>query len=291
MGVSWHECYAPFDCSIKGRIDMQSSIAATAPGGKLDDEFRLRLQRSSHETVPVVEAGTSYEHEDGRIADAIRSMRRADGPVRILEAGCGNRWPIDLGNLDYHLVGVDLDAEALKIRTTVRKDLHEAIVGDLCTTPLPAASFDVVYNAFVLEHIERADLALENMIQALRPGGLLVIRLPDPQSARGFVTRRTPFWFHVFFAKYVEKRPNAGKPGYAPYPTHYHRAVWKDSLLAMSASHGLRCFWMVSDDHAREEKGFLGSMARGAAHVIGALSFGTLSSSHTNLIYFLRKAG
>jgi SAM-dependent methyltransferase len=270
---------------------MQRSLAATSADAGLDHEFRRRLERSSTDTVPVLEAGTSYAHEDGRIADAIRSMRKPDGPVRILEAGCGNRWPIDLGNLDYHLVGVDFDAEALRIRTTVRKDLHEAIVGDLCTTPLPAASFDVVYSAFVLEHIERADLALENMIQALKPGGLLVIRLPDPQSARGFVTRRTPFWFHVFFAKYVEKRPNAGQPGYAPYPTHYHRAVWKDSLLAMSASHGLRCFWMVADNHAREEKGALGSLARGAAHGIGLMSFGNLSSSHTNLIYFLRKSG
>ncbi len=270
---------------------MQSSLEATGADTALEHEFRRRLQMSSVDSKPVLEAGTSYQHEDGRIADAIRSLKKPDGPVRILEAGCGNRWPIDLGNLDYNLVGVDLDAEALNIRTTVRKDLHESVLGDLCTTPLPPASFDVVYSAFVLEHIERADLALENIIQALKPGGLLVIRLPDPQSARGFVTRRTPFWFHVFFAKYVEKRPNAGKPGYAPYPTHYHRSVWKDSLLAMSASHGLHCFWMLSDNHAREEKGALGSLARAAAHGISLMSFGQLSSSHTSLIYFLRKAG
>lgn len=63
------------------------------------------------------------------------------------------------------------------------QDMDVPIVGDLCTVQLPEGSFDVVYSAFVLEHVQQADTALENFVRWLRPGGLLILRLPERNSA------------------------------------------------------------------------------------------------------------
>jgi 2-polyprenyl-3-methyl-5-hydroxy-6-metoxy-1,4-benzoquinol methylase len=95
--------------------------------------------------------------------DAIRGQaQRLGRPLSILEAGCGTRWPLNLAGVDFKLTGVDLDPVAMELRRTIERDLDVTICGDLCTIELPPASYDVVYSAFVLEHVPRADLALEN---------------------------------------------------------------------------------------------------------------------------------
>jgi SAM-dependent methyltransferase len=209
-------------------------------------------------------------------------------PVQILEAGCGQKWELDLDNVV--LTGVDLDATALDIRKNVQKDLHEAIQGDLCSIELPAERFDVIYNSFVLEHVEDAARVLQNFARWLKPGGVVVLRIPDPDSVRGFITRITPHWFHVFYYRYLLGSRDAGKPGHAPYTTYYHPVV---------SRRGIREFCEKHSFLVREECGDGGyhSFGRGAvafittvfARVLAILSFGKLTSRHTNLLFILEK--
>ena len=164
-----------------------------------------------------------------------------------------------MGGIDYHLTGADLDEAALKLRMDIQKDLHEILHGDLCSMAFPAESFDVVYSAYVLEHIRDADVALNNMLSSLQSGGLLVVRVPDPDTARGLVTRNTPFWFHVLYHRWVMKRPKAGTPGYAPYPTYYHPVISKRGMQAYASSRGLEwvaIFPTTSCATARDWRGF-----------------------------------
>ncbi|MGH9955766.1 MAG: methyltransferase domain-containing protein, partial [Pyrinomonadaceae bacterium] len=79
----------------------------------------------------------------------------------------------------------------------------------------------VIYNSFVLEHIEDASQVLQNSTRWLKPGGIVVLKIPDPDSVCGFITRVTPHWFHVFYYRYLLGARNAGKPGYAPYTIDY----------------------------------------------------------------------
>lgn len=237
-----------------------------------------------------VQSTSSFADADQRIADSIREVsQRAQRPIRILEAGCGNRWPIALRDVKYHLTGVDLDAAALDIRCRIHKDLHEAIHGDLCSVPLLKESFDVVYSAYVLEHIPRADQALTNMTGALRPGGLLVLSIPDPQTARGLATRVTPFWFHVFYHRWVLKRKLAGTPGHAPYPTYYHRVIWRKGLAAFARERKLVCLAVYADTFARYGSGIGGLLFRTAARLLDGLSAGHFTSRYNNLTYVFQK--
>ena len=124
------------------------------------------------------------------------------GELQILEAGCGRKWPIRPLRRSLSVTGVDLDAKALEARKSDVKDLHEAIAGDLRSIDFRRAQFDVVYSAFVLEHVKGAEELLEKFVLWLKPGGLLILQVPDRDSVYGFFARKTPFWFHVFYMKH-----------------------------------------------------------------------------------------
>lgn len=170
----------------------------------------LSLFRSCHE-----------EHqwaEDAMRAEAKRAGQRS---LEILEAGCGQRWFADLSDIDYRLTGIDLDRKALSIRMETLKDLDEAICDDLFTVDIAPKSFDIVYNAFVLEHVEKPLELLARFHSWLRRDGLLILKIPDRCSAKGFVTAHSPYWIHVAYYQYYKGNPNADKPGHMPYPTPF----------------------------------------------------------------------
>ncbi len=102
--------------------------------------------------------------------------------LSILEAGCGRQWPLHIIS-KYKLTGIDLDPDALKTRVTTIGDLDEAIVGDLLIHDFPSESFDLIYNAYVLEHINGAEKVLANFTRWLKPGGLLLLQIPPRQNS------------------------------------------------------------------------------------------------------------
>jgi 2-polyprenyl-3-methyl-5-hydroxy-6-metoxy-1,4-benzoquinol methylase len=230
-----------------------------------------------------------YKEEDDLLARYVTELFDGRSELNILEAGCGQHWPMQLDSVKYRLTGVDLDAEALRYRVDVSKDLNEAIVADLRSVDLGSRKFDVIYNAFVLEHVENAALVLQNFSRWLRPRGLLILKLPDRNSVFGFLTNVTPFWFHVFYHKYVLGHANAGKPGYGPYPTHYDHVVSRDGIrdfckqegFTIKEERGLGAYVIETNARAR--------VIRMLAIVVSALSIGRLPWKHNNLTYVLQK--
>jgi SAM-dependent methyltransferase len=202
------------------------------------------------------------------------------GPLRILEAGCGRDWPLKL-SVPYTLTGLDLDADALAART----DLHQAVVGDLRTAEFPTGSFDVIYSAFVLEHVSGAQRVLERFVRWLAPGGMLILQVPDRDSAYGFLTRITPMWAHVLVYRYMFGLDWAGTVGHGPYPTHYDEVVSERGLSEFCRRSGLsspELYRMCSYDHKR--------LIRGAAFLVAMLSAGRLAWRHNNLLLIARTA-
>lgn len=150
------------------------------------------------------------------IESLIRKEDSHNEPVRILEAGCGRRWPFKMEGIQHILTGVDMDKAALEIRKNTLGDLHETVEGDLCSVDLGADRYDVIYCSFVLEHVKRADVVMKNFVKWIKPNGIIIIKIPDPYSVQGYITRITPYWFHVFYYRFILGHKTAGKPGYAP---------------------------------------------------------------------------
>jgi SAM-dependent methyltransferase len=152
--------------------------------------------------------------------------------LQILEAGCGSLSHFNFPGSDHRIVGIDISPEQLD----KNKNINEKILGDIERYPLEQDRFDLIVSWEVFEHLDDPALALENLAQALRPGGLLIIAAPNPVSMKGIVTRITPHIFHIWVYRYIFNKANAGLPGYAPFPTTYRKSMFPDSLQRFARS-------------------------------------------------------
>jgi SAM-dependent methyltransferase len=225
------------------------------------------------------------------IESLIRKQASHNEPIRILEAGCGSHWPFRLEEIQYTLTGVDVDRVALEIRKNTLSDLHEAIEADLCSVDLGADRFDVIYCHFVLEHIKRADVVMKNFVKWIKPDGIIIIKIPDPYSVSGYISRITPYWFHVFYYRFIRGNKNSGKPGYFPYPTYYHSIVSRRGMrdFCNDKSNGVVLVAEYGDDYFRPRRGAMKTLLPVFTRVINIISIGSLSDKHTNLLYIIRK--
>ena len=96
---------------------------------------------------------------------------------------------------------------------------------ELFTADLPTDHFDVVVMGDVLEHLTRANEALDRVAELLRPGGLIALELPDAGSR---VARLLgPRWWSVI-------------------PTHIHYFT-RLSAATMLSRHGFEPLYVATD--------------------------------------------
>ena len=111
--------------------------------------------------------------------------RAMTGPVRVLDAGCGDginlvglrgieevqRLPMQIAGIDYNQV---------RLQRARKADPRAQIeCASLYNLPLRAASFDVVLCNHVIEHVPEWSRALGELFRVLRPGGLLMVGVPN----------------------------------------------------------------------------------------------------------------
>lgn len=164
-----------------------------------------------------------------------------NGLRKVLDAGCGYKLPIDVPR-DVHLSGIDNSPAMLEKNTNA----DELILGDLQTYPLPANEYDAVICWWVLEHVPRPADALINMSSSLAPGGLLVLGIPHLYSLKAFVTKLTPYRFHVWVLRHIYGVADAGKPGVEPMPTYLRRDLAPQRVKEIVGRHQLRPVYTVT---------------------------------------------
>ena len=228
--------------------------------------------------------------EERRLLEKYIKQKATDGPpLHILEAGCGQFWPLDLKDIQFTITGNDIDENVLHLRKAKHNDLNEMVVGDLRFLDIQTNRYDVIYNSYVLEHIDGAERVLENFSNWLKPRGLLILRIPDRNSVKAFVTRVTPFWFHMFYAKYIVRLRGAGTTGFGPFPTFFDPIVSRTGIhqfcrnkrfiIKEEYGHG-------SHVHSQSIAGFLIHLL---VRTVSLLSLGKLAWEHTDLTYILEK--
>jgi SAM-dependent methyltransferase len=178
------------------------------------------------------------ESQEGRAFERLQAIVAAslphEVPIRVLDAGCGRKRRLELPGA-ARVSGIDISPEALDLND----QLDEKIVGDVETYPLERESFDVVYCWDVLEHLSRPDKALRNVVQAMAPGGLLVLGLPNAMSLKGLATKLTPHRFHVWYYRRVLGSKTAGLPGRGPFKTFLRLSLSPSALAKFARTNGL----------------------------------------------------
>ncbi|WP_344483600.1 methyltransferase domain-containing protein [Nonomuraea monospora] len=204
-------------------------------------------------------------------------MRRLD----VLVAGCAHDEPLVLEHVETRAMGADEDHPAIRRVLEERADLATWSLGDLRSVPLPPRGFDIIQLSFLLERVRHAELVFDRLLQSLRPGGLVLLRVRDRRSAYGLLDRLTPGWLRRLLWRGLV-RP--GIPG--PLPAVYEPLASSDGLHAFCLSRGL----MITDDE-RNLSGPARSRRIGAAAValVSKLTSGYFPASHDEITMVIRK--
>jgi SAM-dependent methyltransferase len=208
--------------------------------------------------------------------------------ITILQAGCTTAEDLDADPLRaagarLSVSMIDEDNEVTRVAVAQHRSMSEAILGDLRTVPLPPRAYDIVQCSSLLGRIENAELVLDRLSAAVKPGGLLLLRIRDRDSAAGFLDRVLPGPFR----KAIWRKRQPGEPG--PYVAVYERLASGRGVQAYVLMHGL----------VIAERGALGGLAGGlprgprgyltAQKLVARLSRGRLTSAHEDLLYVIRK--
>jgi SAM-dependent methyltransferase len=210
--------------------------------------------------------------------------------VKVLEAGCGSLSHINI-NAETFIVGMDISDEQLE----KNDDLDVKINADIQTYDFSENEYDVIVCWDVLEHLETPKQAIENFKRSAKNNSLIIIKVPNIQSLKGLVTKFTPHWFHVLFYKRILKKPNAGEPGYAPFPTYLKHEVSPSYLTSYALANNMNIEFMETYDALprvlREEKKYLLHLYRILSSLLKVVTFGKYGGrDNTDFVMVLRKA-
>jgi SAM-dependent methyltransferase len=114
-----------------------------------------------------------------------RAAGPSDGPLDILDAGCGSGGMTRFLARYGRVTGIDLAPEALAFAR--RRQLTRLARASIGVLPFHDGSFDIVTSFDVLYHLNVDDdcAALTELHRVLRPGGIALIRVPAFDRFRG----------------------------------------------------------------------------------------------------------
>lgn len=212
---------------------------------------------------------------------------RPGQPIAVLLAGFATAGDtLDIGELraggcEVIISAIDDDDDVVGAAVSQRADGADCTLGDLRTVPLPPRSFDVVVCAMLLDRIQHAELVLDRFVDALKPGGLLLLRIGDRDSAAGFLDRKLPMALRAA----IWRSSHPGQPG--PYPASYEQLVSGRGIQSYVLRRGL----VIAQRQALNTQG---GQRRPpglvlARKLVTLLSRSRLTCSHDELRYVIRK--
>ena len=103
--------------------------------------------------------------------------KREPGPGSLLDVGCGRGNLLEMfQRRGWRVLGTQVSRTAAG---AARRRGVEVLRGELPEMELPPGTFDVVTFFHVLEHLDRPERYLRKAAELLRPGGLLVVEVPN----------------------------------------------------------------------------------------------------------------
>jgi SAM-dependent methyltransferase len=161
--------------------------------------------------------------------------------------------------------------------------LSQCVLGDLRAAALPPRSFDIVQCVRLLDRINHAELVLDRLVAALKPGGLLLLQISDRDCAAGFLDRVLP----TLSRRLLWSKRHPGEPG--PYPAVYEPLTSVRGIQDYARLRGLviaerRPQGGPPSGHSDPPRWYLAVQG-----LVTRLSRGRLTSAHEEMLYVMRK--
>ncbi len=262
----------------------------------LDDEAQSPAQRGKHRSgSPVGRRGAPARpvpDTDASLADVFTRFTTdyiAEHPGRaitLLQAGCATAGPeLDVAGLlgsapQLTVSRVDDDSTTVRAVLASQPDLSSATVTELRTLALTPRSDDLVQCSMLLHRVRNAELVLDRLVAALRPGGLLFLRTADRETAAGFLDRKLP----QFARDLAWRAAQPSEPG--PFPACYEPIASGRGIEAFVVRQGLA----IAHRQTCSAAGRTGPRRiPPSQRVVTWLSRGRLIASYDELAYVIRK--
>jgi SAM-dependent methyltransferase len=209
-------------------------------------------------------------------------------PPLIVEAGCGAR-----SHLRYPPGATVIGLDVSRVQLRRNRDVRWAIAADVASVPVASVCADTVVSWDVLEHLPHPARALTELVRIVRPGGLVVLGLPNVVSLKGIVTRLTPWWVHVWVYRRVLGDARAGTETSDQFPTTMRLELRGGGIRRLATRLGLEVLLLEVYEgpvplhfRRRHRAGHL------ALSAIGALSrlvtFGRYDATASDMVVVLR---
>ncbi|MEW5989267.1 MAG: class I SAM-dependent methyltransferase, partial [Chloroflexota bacterium] len=162
-------------CRHCGLIYQNPALTLAELGDYYPDDYLPYAKAIQSESSPFRRLDLEY----GLVRRCRRLMRHRPSPGRLLDVGCATGLFLNaMRERDWQVAGVEPSLNASTYaRQTFNLDIY---TGTLEEAGLPAAHFDAVTLWDVLEHVIDPKATLAEIGRILKPGGLLVLSLPNP---------------------------------------------------------------------------------------------------------------
>jgi ubiquinone/menaquinone biosynthesis C-methylase UbiE len=111
--------------------------------------------------------------------------------VLDLGAGAGIVESMNFKGHFSKIYGIDLDNRVLN-----NPFLDDAKIGNVECLPYKESSFDLVFSANVLEHLNKPEIVFKEVYRVLKPGGYFITKTPNKYHYVPMIAKLTPDFFH-----------------------------------------------------------------------------------------------
>ncbi len=197
---------------------------------------------------------------------------------RILVDGCGVGMYLDhLGAFNKNAIGLDIEFSRLQTAKTGQGHLINGVGEAL---PFATDTFDLVLSHEVLEHVDDDQMAINEVMRVLRPGGRLVLFCPN----RGypFETHGIYLWgqYHFGNIPLVNYLPRTWRDKLAPHVRVYTRKDLQKLFEGLPVKHITQTTIFGAYDNIIARWPRLGKMIKHFLHWLEKTPFRWLGLSH-----------
>ena len=141
-----------------------------------------------------------YIDHDTIFYNWINESLTKDQKVLDIAAGDGNIWKYDFKERCKEVIGIDVDKKILS-----NPNLTTAVLGNFFENSFKDSSFDIVFANYFVEHINDPVVFLKEIQRILKTGGSVYFRTLNLYYYAGIVSKFTPFAFHRYYNKKLDR--------------------------------------------------------------------------------------